>query len=456
MRTLQAVILAAGEGTRMKSELPKVLHPICGRPMVAYALQLVAATGVKQPIVVLGHGADAVKAHLPKEAKVVLQAKRLGTGDAVLSAAKPLQASGGHVLIVYADTPLLRRTTVQRLIETHFKTGATATLLTAHLADPSGYGRIARNEQGQVAGVIEEAEANAAQRAIREINVGPLLIQVAPLLEVLAAIGMSASKKERYLTNVITQLAKRDGVKIQTVRVEEAAEALGINSRADLARAAGIIRQRIVATHLSNGVTIEDPATTYIDHGVTIGADSVIRPCTVIERDVTIGKRCAIGPFARVRSGVTIGEDVRVGNFVELVRTKIGARTRVGHVAYLGDALVGADVNVGAGTITANYDGRQKFQTHIADGAFIGSDTVLIAPVKVGAKAVTGAGSVVTRAHDVPAKGVVVGVPARLLDGRASLPPTAPRAAQPAKPATPATPAKRATSKAASRKSRAR
>ena len=430
MRILHAVILAAGEGTRMKSELPKVLHPICGRPMIAYSLDLAAAAGVKQPIVVLGRGAEQVKSHLPKEGKAVIQAERLGTGDAVLAAKKALGAPTGSVLILYADTPLLRRTTVQRLIETHFRSSAAVTLLTAHLADPSGYGRITRNEGGQINGIIEEAEANAAQRAIREINVGPLVCDAQALLGALAVVKPSTSKKELYLTNIISHLARQEGIKIQSTRVEESSEALGINSRAELARAIGVIRHRLIDAHLNNGVTIVDPHTTYIDHGVTIGADTVIHPCTVIQTGVAIGKRCAIGPFARLRSGVTIGEDTRIGDFTELVRTKVGARVRINHVAYLGDATIEDDVNIGAGTITANYDGATKQPTHVGKGAFIGSDTVLIAPVKIGAGAVTGAGSVVTRAHDVPAKGRVAGVPARPMDRREApgVPAAAPKA----------------------------
>jgi len=416
MRQLHAVILAAGEGTRMKSEMPKVLHPICGRPMIAYALNLAASVGVKQPIVVLGNGADLIKPHLPKEAKAVIQTKRLGTGDAVSIARKALGTSTGDVLVLYGDTPLLRRTTVQKLVESHFKTSATCTLLTAHLADPSGYGRIVRNETGQITGVVEEAEANAAQRAIREINVGPLVCHTQALADALAAVTPSASKKELYLTQIISHIAKQEGAKISVARVEEVFEALGINSRAELARATGVIRQRIVESHLHNGVTIEDPQSTFIDYGVTIGADTTIRPYTVIETGVTIGKRCMIGPFARLRSGVSIGDESKVGNFAELVRTKIGPRVRMSHVSYLGDAIVEEGVNIGAGTITANYDGREKHQTQIGKGAFIGSDTVLIAPVKIGAGATTGAGSVVTKSHDVPANRVAVGVPARVLD----------------------------------------
>lgn len=413
MRQLHAIILAAGEGTRMKSELPKVLHPICGRPMIAYALDLAAFAGVKQPIVVLGAGAELVKPRLPKEVKAVLQAKRLGTGDAVASARKALGTTAGDLLILYADTPLLRRTTVQKLVESHFKTGASCTLLTAHLADPSGYGRIQRNETGQIIGIVEEAEANAAQRAIREINVGPLVCKLQPLLEALAVIKPSSSKKELYLTDIVEHVAKLEGAKIQATKIEEVSEALGINSRTELARAIGVIRQRIVDAHLHNGVTIEDPHSTFIDHGVTIGTDTTVRPYTVIETGVAIGRRCTIGPFARLRSGVAVGDDSRIGNFAELVRTKVGARCRINHVSYLGDTVIEEDVNIGAGTVTANYDGKDKHLTQIGKGAFIGSDTVLIAPVKVGAGAVTGAGCVVTRSHDVPPKGVVAGVPAR-------------------------------------------
>ncbi|MBI3331010.1 MAG: NTP transferase domain-containing protein [Candidatus Omnitrophica bacterium] len=418
MRNLQAVILAAGEGTRMKSDRPKVLHSICGRPMIAYALDLAASAGVKQPIIVLGHGADDVKAQLPREARAVVQSQRLGTGDAVAMARKLLIGSGGAVLVLYADTPLLRRTTVQRLIETHFKTSATCSLLTAHLADPTGYGRILRNETGQITGIVEEAEANAAQRAIREINVGPLVCHAPALLAALATVKPSAAKHELYLTDIISHLARQEGAKIQAARVEEIAEALGINSRSELARAIGVIRQRIIETHLHNGVTIEDPDTTSIDYGVTIGADTVIHPYTAIQTGVSIGKRCEIGPFTRLRTGVALGEAVRVGNFAELVRTKVGARTRIHHFSYLGDAVIEEDVNIGAGTVTANYDGQAKHPTHIGKGAFIGSDTVLVAPVKIGSGAVTGAGCVVTKAHDVPAKGVVVGVPARPMDHR--------------------------------------
>jgi len=414
MRALHVIILAAGGGTRMKSELPKVLHPICGRPMISYALDLAAATGVKQPVVVLGEAAEQVKPHLPKEVKLVIQQQPLGTGDAVISAKRAVGVSG-DVLILYADTPLLRRTTVQRLIETHFKSNATCTLLTTHLADPTGYGRIVREANGTIVSVIEEAEANTAQRAIREINTGPLCVKAEALFAALANVKPSAVKKEWYLTQAIGLIAQQEGAKFHSTKVEEATEAVGVNSQADLARAALIIRQRILEGHLNNGVMIVDPSSTFIDHGASIGHDTTIHPGTVIASGVVIGRRCTIGPYARLRPGVVIGDESRIGNFVELVRTKVGARTRINHMSYLGDTVIEEDVNIGAGTITANFDGTEKRQTEIGKGAFIGCDTILIAPVKVGPGAVTGAGSVVPKGQDVPPHGVVVGVPARVM-----------------------------------------
>ena len=424
MRAIQVIVLAAGGGTRMKSELPKVLHPVCGRPMIAYALDLAAASGGgKPPIVVLGgETAEAIKPYLPKEVTLVVQKTPLGTGDAVVAAKRVVGGFSGDLLILYADTLLIRRTTIQRLIESHYKSTATCTLLTAHLADPSGYGRVVRDAVGVISGIVEEADANALQRAIREINVGPICVKAQPLFEILAEVKPSAVKKEWYLTKAVALLARREGTKFQAARVEEASEALGVNSRAELVRATGIIRQRILEGHLHNGVAIVDPSTTFIDHGVVIGQDTTIQPCTVIETGVVIGKRCSIGPFARLRNGVNVADEVRIGNFVELVRTKVGARARLNHMTYLGDATVEEDVNIGAGTITANFDGRNKLPTTIGKGAFIGCDTVLIAPVKVGAGAVTGAGSVIPKDHDVPPRGIVVGVPARPIgqtDGKA-------------------------------------
>jgi bifunctional UDP-N-acetylglucosamine pyrophosphorylase/glucosamine-1-phosphate N-acetyltransferase len=385
--------------------------------MVAYAWDLAVTCGVKQPIVVLGKEADQIAPQLPKELKVVVQEKPLGTGDAVsVTVAKKVLGATGDVLILYADTPLVRRTTIQRLIETHRKSNATVTLLTAHLADPTGYGRIVRDPTGIVTGIVEESEANTAERAIREVNVGPLIAKVGPLTDALTSLSESKAGKEWYLTAVIEILAKREGTKFQAVRVEKATEAIGVNSRVDLSKAAAIIRQRILEGHMNNGVTVVDPQVTYIDQGVTIGQDTVIHPGTVIESGVVIGKHCSVGPYARLRAGVTVGDGTKIGNFAELVRTKVGNNVRMGHVSYLGDATIEDDVNIGAGTITANYDGRQKHATTIGKGAFIGSDSVLVAPVTIGAGAITGAGAVIPKGHDVPPQGVVVGVPARPLE----------------------------------------
>jgi len=417
MRSVQAVILAAGSGTRMKSAIPKVLHPICGRPMIAYALDVAAALGVKQPVVIVGDAAEQIQPHLSKGAKLVIQKQPLGTGDALLCARKALAGCSGDLVILYADTPLLRRTTVQRLLEAHHRANATCTLLTATLADPTGYGRIVREAAGEIAGVVEEAEANQTQRAIREINVGPIVVKAPALFEALAAVGPSqTAKKEWYLTHAIGLIAKQPAAKVQAIRVEHANEALGINTRVELVRAMGIIRQRILESHLGSGVTILDPHTTYIDHGVMIGQDTVVHPGSVIESGVTIGRRCTIGPYARLRRGVMVEDDAHIGNFVELVRTTIGRNVRIHHVSYLGDTTVEDDVNIGAGTITANFDGTDKQPTTIGKGAFIGCDTILVAPVRIGSGAVTGAGSVIPKGHDVPNRGVVVGVPARPLE----------------------------------------
>jgi bifunctional UDP-N-acetylglucosamine pyrophosphorylase/glucosamine-1-phosphate N-acetyltransferase len=441
MKPLSVIILAAGSGTRMKSDLPKVLHPICGRPMIGYALDLAASAGVKHPIVILGEAADQITPHLPKDVKVVIQSKPLGTGNAVLLAKRAVGSLSGDTLILYADTPLLRRTTIQRLIESHNRANATCTLLTTHLADPTGYGRILREAAGEVVGIAEETDATTPQRAIREINVGPICVKAQLLFEALANVQPSQAKKETYLTQAVNRLAKQPGTKFQVVRLEMAAEGLGVNSQQDLAKATAVVRQRIIEGHLTNGVTIVDPQMTYIDQGVSIGHDTVIYPGTVIESGVSIGRRCAIGPFARLRSGVALGDEVRVGNFVELVRTKVSPRVRINHVTYLGDTTVEEDVNIGAGTITANYDGTNKLPTIIGRGAFIGCDTVLVAPVKIGSGAVTGAGSVVPTGHDVAARSVVVGVPAKVLEKKVEKPavhakprPSTPRKAKAARP----------------------
>ncbi len=397
----------------MKSALPKVLHPLCGQPMVDYSVRLADALGVRRTVIVVGAGGDRVIAHLPKTVRPVWQHKRVGTADAVWQTRAVLRGFHGTVLVLYADAPLLRVETARRLVQVHRASHAACTLLTAICHDPAGYGRIVRNGHGAVQGVVEEKDATPQERTIQEINAGPLCIEADLLWQLLPRIPKSRRTGEHYLPEIVRLIAQRNGTTIQTFVVEDFDEIQGINSRSELARAAAVLRRRIAEYHMTRGVTIVDPATTYIDDDVVIGQDTVIYPSTVIEPHVRIGQRCHIGPFARLRSGVVLGDDVHIGNFVEVVRTRIGEGVKAMHLTYLGDTTVGAHTNIGAGTITANYDGRVKSQTTIGRRAFIGSGSILVAPVRVGDNAVTGAGAVVTRGHDVPSGTTVVGVPAR-------------------------------------------
>jgi len=280
--------------------------------------------------------------------------------------------------------------------------------------NPTGYGRIVRAEGGVVVKIVEEQDATVFEKAIEEINVGVYIFKTAELFDAIKKIKPNNRKKEYYLTDVIEVLNKKN-LLVNSVVTEDADEILGVNSRESLAKAYEIFRKRVLAKVVAGGVTVLDPLTTFIDENVTIGKDTVIYPCTVIEREVTIGKNCSIGPFCRVRSGSVVGDDVCVGNFVELNRSRVGASSRIKHQSYIGDTRIGEGVNIGAGTIVANYDGKNKNQTVIKDGAFIGSGTIIVAPVKIGKEAITGAGAVVTKNKDVPDKAIVVGVPAKLL-----------------------------------------
>jgi bifunctional UDP-N-acetylglucosamine pyrophosphorylase/glucosamine-1-phosphate N-acetyltransferase len=414
-KNIAVIILAAGKGERMKSGIPKVLHPICARPMLGYVLDLVKELRIKRVVAVLGHKHAQVRKFFPRGIKVAVQEKLLGTADAVKVALKQLRNFKGTVLVLYADNPLLKKETVQKLLKCHIENNLAATLLTAQLDKPEGYGRVVRDKRSSICAIVEERDADDFEKDIKEINTGIISFNKDRLVEALRLVRPNNRKKEYYLTDTISILYKSADI-IDCVKIPDINEALGINSRSDLAKANSIMQGRINEGLMQKGITIIDPATTFIGYGAKIGQDTVIYPFTVIERNVKIGKRCFIGPFAHLREGTVIEDDVVVGNFSETVRTRLGTKTLVKHFSYLGDSRIGRHVNIGAGTITANFDGVKKHTTVIKNGSLIGSDTVLVAPVRVGKQAVTAAGSVVVK--DVLDKTTVVGIPARILKKR--------------------------------------
>jgi bifunctional UDP-N-acetylglucosamine pyrophosphorylase/glucosamine-1-phosphate N-acetyltransferase len=421
---LTAVILAAGHGTRMRSRIPKVLHPICGRPMVDWVVDAVKGAGVSDiKAVVSSHHAE-VAAHLDSDhVEIVYQREAHGTGDAVKQVPRQ-ELEKGDVLVVNGDAPLLTSDSVRKLVDEHRRSGAQATIATVQ-DNRRDDGRVIRNRDGSFKGIVERKDATAEQLAVTEFNVGLYCFQGEPLLQALSKITDDNGAGEFYLPDVLRHLSP-----VAVVRLDDADEALGINDRVTLAVAAAAMRRRILNRHMLAGVTIVDPASTFIDGNVEIGQDTVIEPFTVIKGSSMIGAECRVGPhvhiedarlgdrsdcgpFAKLRPGTEIAEDVHVGSFAELVRTKVGRGSKVPHVSYLGDTLLGEDVNVGAGTITANFNGEVKNKTEIGDGAFVGVDTMLVAPVKLGKGSRTGAGSVVTK--DVPDGATAVGVPARVV-----------------------------------------
>lgn len=411
------VILAAGEGTRMKSSLPKVLHPVCGRPMVRYVLDTVKSLKAARVIVVLGHQHEKVGALCGAGVATVIQRRRLGTADAVRQAMPLLAGFSGTVLVLCGDTPLLRPETLRKLLAHHTQNDLDCTVLTSRLEHPEGYGRVIRDRYSSISGIVEEKDADSFQKDIKEVNTGIICFKKRRLGEALRRIRPNARTREYYLTDTIGILA-RAGCLIEGSPLADVNEALGVNSRVELAKAGALMQRRINEQLMKEGVTIVDPSTTFIDYGTRIGRDTTIYPFTVIERGVTIGRRCSIGPFAHLRDTTVVRDDVVIGNFTEIVRSTVSDKTWMKHFGYLGDARLGRMVNIGAGCVTANFDGTHKHKTVISDQAFIGSDTVLVAPVRVGRSARTGAGAVVPRHHDVPAAAVVVGVPARPLGRR--------------------------------------
>ena len=409
---IAVIILAAGKSTRMKSETPKVLHKLCGRPMLGYVLDLVASLKPKKVVAVLGFKQELVRKIIPGGIKVKIQKRLLGTADAVKVGLTALKGFKGTVLVLYGDNPLLKKETLNKLLDYHIENNVDATLLTAQLKKPSGYGRIIRDKYFSISGIVEEKDADEVQKDIKEINTGIMVFKKNSLERNLRYVRTNNRKKEYYLTDIIGILAKNNYL-VDGVKVEDPQEALGINNRVELAKANSLMQQRINEKFMQDGVTIIDPASAFINFGTAIGVDTVIYPFTVIERGVKIGKRCLVGPFAHLREDTELKDDIIAGNFIEMVRVKIGAKTLVKHFSYIGDSSVGSCVNIGAGTVTANFDGLKKNNTVIKDRANIGSDTIIVAPVKIGKSAVTGAGSVITK--NIPDNTVVVGVPARIL-----------------------------------------
>ena len=441
---ITAVLLAAGQGTRMKSSLPKILHPVCGQPMIEYALRVAWEASTEVPVVVIGHGADSVREFLGDTARCVIQDPQLGTGHAVLQAESILRGNTDLVLVTYADMPLLRPETLKSLVETQKKNRGPATIVTVVTADPRGFGRVVRGPDGSVLEVVEEATATPEQLSINELNAGAYCFRADWLWDALHRIPVS-KKGEYYLTDTVG-LAAKAGLKVKAFVSDDLAETIGINTRVHLAEAEAAMRKRINTAHMLAGVTLVDPASTFIEPGVTIGRDTVIWPNTHLRGETVIGEGCVIGPetiitdstignsckilksvlegalledgvdmgpFARLRKGAHLCKGVHMGNFGEVKDSILGPGTKMGHFSYLGNATIGANVNIGAGTITCNYDGVHKNKTEIGEGAFIGSDTMLVAPVKIGARSRTGAGSVVTK--EVPPDTLVVGVPARAI-----------------------------------------
>ena len=413
---LAVIILAAGKGTRMKSELPKALQTLCGETMLGHLLKRAEETGSKKNIVVAGYKIDQVKKAVGTRAMIVRQTKLLGSGHAVSQAKDALAGFKGSVIVMYCDTPLISQATVSRLIRDHQEKDTDCTLLSVKLDEPFSYGRIQRHGSSRVGEIIEENDADDEEKRICEVNVGCYVFKKDTLFGALKEVQRNPRKKEYYLTDVIEILAGRG--KVEALITEDQEEVLGVNTRQDLAKLEALMQERLLNEWSEKGVRIRDPRTTVIDAGVEIGHDTVILPHTVIEEKSVIGKHCVIGPFARIRGGSKIGDSCVVGNFVELVRSKVGNKTQIKHLSYIGDAEIGSMVNIGAGTITANYDGKKKHKTIIKDKAQIGSGTVLIAPVTVGRSAKTGAGTVVPKGNHIPDRAVVVGVPARKLTKR--------------------------------------
>lgn len=438
MAALTSIILAAGQGTRMKSKLPKVLHPLLGRPMLQYIVDTAHEVGSSRTVVVVGFEGQQVIDTLGPELEYVWQKEQKGTGHAVMMARDILSTLTGDLLILYGDTPLLRAETIKGLVDAKHTQQAVAAVLTTELKNAAGFGRIIRNVDGNITAIVEDKDANPSQKEIREVNTGVYCFDIPQLLQALSEITPKNAQGEYYLTDVIKIFAQK-GLKVTGCVTDAAEEVMGPNDRIQLASTENFLKQTINHKWMSQGVTIEDPLFTYIGPEVQIGRDTIILPGTFLMGKTTIGESCTIGPHTRIvdsviddqtsvqfsqivethlgpgnnvgpyaytRPGTETAANVKIGDFVEIKNSQIGNKTKVPHLSYIGDSQVGAGVNIGCGTITCNYDGVHKHATVIKDNVFVGSNTNLVAPVTVGEGATIGAGSTITK--EVPAKALAI------------------------------------------------
>jgi bifunctional UDP-N-acetylglucosamine pyrophosphorylase / glucosamine-1-phosphate N-acetyltransferase len=438
MHNRYAVILAAGQGTRMKSKLYKVLHPVCGKPMVQHVVDQVMKLNIQEVVTIIGHGAEMVQAQLGDSSRYALQDQQLGTAHAVSQAQSLLEGKAGVTIVVCGDTPLIKAETMESLFKHHEELAAKATILTARIEDPTGYGRIIRNKKGLVEKIVEHKDASEEERKINEINTGTYCFDNLALFEALKNVSNENVQGEYYLPDVI-EILKNQGEVVTAFQTDEFEETLGVNDRVALAEAERIMRGRTNAAHMRNGVTIIDPANTYIETEVEIGQDTVIYPGTMIKGKTVIGAECqigpnseivsceigaetvirqsvahnssigaqvTIGPFAHIRPESAIQDEVKIGNFVEIKKAVFGKGSKASHLSYIGDAEVGSNVNIGCGSITVNYDGKNKFLTKIEDGVFIGCNSNLVAPVTIKKGAYVAAGSTITK--DVPSEALSI------------------------------------------------